>query len=289
MRVCRMTAFLASVTLVGGLTVHLGAAQPKQAAPPKQTTQSKQAAPPKTDIWKDEAKETQPPWWQRDLSNETIDRIMAGLQKRDPARAKQLAELRKKDFERFKLELREQGRPELEQIAVERYEGRRQEQTARFVEWLKVNYPTEEQALAKLKDGDPQLYARNLERLSNQYGYLYEADRTNPELGVVLKEDLELKKRVDQLCKQIRQEKSDAKKQAIGIELQEVVAKRYDLIVRRKEVAYEQLLKRLNDLEKQVRESKDEVDIWRDPKVRQENVKHRIQTLTDNKVRFKWD
>ena len=68
-----------------------------------------------------------------------------------------------------------------------------------------------------------------------------------------------------------------------------MVAKRYDLIVRRKEIAYEQLLKKLDELQKQVRESKDEIAKWRDPKIKQENVRQRIQALTDNKVRFKWD
>jgi len=214
---------------------------------------------------------------------------MQGLQKRDPAKAKQLSELRKKDPARFKAELREQGRPELEQISRERFESRRLEQTAKFLEWLKANYPKEEQALAKLKDGDPQLYARNLERLSNQYGYIFEADSSNPELGTVLKDDFELKKRADELGKQIRNEKSEAKKQALGTEFQDIVAKRYDLIVRRKEITYEQLLKKLDELQKQVRESKDEIAKWRDPKTKQENVRKRIQDLTDNKVRFKWD
>ena len=91
------------------------------------------------------------------------------------------------------------------------------------------------------------------------------------------------------MCRQIRSEKSDAKKQALGMELQDVIAKRYDLIVRRKEIAYEQLLKKLNELQNQVRESKDEIATWRDPKIKQENVRRRIQDLTENKVRFKWD
>jgi hypothetical protein len=91
------------------------------------------------------------------------------------------------------------------------------------------------------------------------------------------------------LYRQIRNEKSEAKRQALGIELQDVIAKRYDLIVRQKEIAYEQLLKKLDELHRQVRESRDEIGKWRDPKIKQENVKQRMQDLTDNKVRFKWD
>jgi len=64
---------------------------------------------------------------------------------------------------------------------------------------------------------------------------------------------------------------------------------RYDLIVRRKEIAYEQLLRRLDELQKQVRESKDEITNYKDARVKRENVRQRVQALTENKVRFKWD
>jgi hypothetical protein len=271
----RVAALLAGLTVAGSLM----AAQPATSGP-------KQA---KNDIWRDEPKETPAPWWQRDLSEDTINRIMKGLQQRDPAKAKQLSELRQKDPAQFKMQIREQGQPELDQIIRERFETRRLERNAKFVEWLKANYPKEEQTLANLKERSPQLYISTFDRLWQEYGYIYEADTSNPEMGTVLKEDRELKKRADALYKQIRSEKSEAKKQALGIELQDVIAKRYDLIVRRKEIAYEQLLKKLDELHRQVRESKDEIAKWRDPGIKQENVKQRIHDLTDSKVRFKWD
>jgi hypothetical protein len=274
MLLLRVAALLAGFTLAGGLAAAQPAAEPKQV---------------RNDIWQDEPKETQLPWWERDLPDDAIDKIMKGMQKRDPAKAKQLSELRKKDPERFKAELRAQGQPEMDQIVRERLDARRHERNAKFLEWLKTNYPKEEEALAKLKTRDPQLYISDFDRLMKQYGYIFEADSSNPEMGTVLKEDFELKKRADALCTQIRNEKSDAKKQALGAELQDIVAKRYDRIVRRKEIAYEQLLKKLDELQKHVRDSKDEIAKWRDQKIKQENVKQRIQALTENKVTFKWD
>lgn len=243
----------------------------------------------KNDIWQDEPRETWRPWWQRDLTEDVIERIMKGLQQRDPAKAKELSDLRQKDPERFKAEIREQGRPEMDQMLRERIEARRQERNAKFLEWLKANYPAEEQALGKLKDANSQLYITSFERLLNQYGYIFDAAASSPELGAVLKEDFELKKRAMELCKQLRSEKSEAKKQALGAELQDVVARRYDLIVRRKEIAYEQLQKKLDELQTQIRESKDEITKWRDDKIKQENIKQRIKVLTDEKARFKWD
>jgi len=274
MRLGQVATLVVGIAMAGGLaTAALTAAETKEE---------------RSNIWKDEPQEIRPPW-QRNLSEEQIERILKGIQGRDPAKAKALTELRQKDPERFTTEIREQGRPEIEQMLRERWEARRQERNNRFLEWLKVNYPAEEQTLAKLRERDPQLYLNAFESAMNRYGYIFEAENSSPELGAVLKEDLELRNRSDKLCARLRSEKSEAKKQSIGVELQEVVARRYDLIVRRKEIAYEQLLKRLEDLQKQVTESKDDIARYKDIKIKQDNVRQRIRDLTENKVRFKWD
>ncbi len=271
----RLAAFFGAVALVGGL-VGIGSATNE----PRQT---------QGDIWQDEPAESRQTWWRRDLTDETANKILEGLRKRDPAKAKELEKLKSRDPERFKAELREAGQPELDQMTRDYFETRRQRRNAEFVEWLKANYPKQEQELTALKDKDPKLYVTNFEHLMTEYGAIFEASRSNPELGAVLKEDHELKRRVGELCRRLRSEKSDAKKQELGAELEEVVARRYDLIVRRKEIAYEQFLKRLEELQKQVIGSKDEIAKYKDQKVKQENVRQRLQTLTDNKVKFKWD
>lgn len=274
MQVRRVAALVVGIALAGGLTMTAAVAA--------------EAKPAKNNIWKDEPRETRPSW-QRDLSKEQVERIMKGIQQRDPAKAKELTELRKKNPNRFKTELRDQGRPELEQMFRERIQARHQERNNRFLEWLKVNYPEEEQMLTKLKERGSQPYLTAFDSAMNRYGYIFEADMSSPELGAVLKEDLELRKRLDRLCGRLRNEKSEASRQAIGAELQEVVARRYDLIVRRKEIAYEQLLNRLENLQKQVTESKDDIARFKDEKLKQENVRQRVETLVGNKTRFKWD
>ncbi len=270
MQLRRVAAFMAGIALAGGfMTAALVAAEPQQA---------------QNDIWKDEPKA-----WQRNLSNEQIDRVLKGIQQRDPTKAQELAELRQQDPHRFMTELRTLGRPEIDQMFRERYEAHRQERNTRFLEWLKVNYPTEEQALAKLKERDPQLYLTSFENVWDRYGYIFEAENSSPELGAVLKEDLELKKKSEELCARHRNEKSEAEKQEIGAELQEVVARRYDLIVRRKEIIYGQLLTRLEDLQKQLTESRDDIAKFKDIQIKQENVRQRVEALIGNKGHFKWD
>jgi hypothetical protein len=274
MQLRRVTAIVVGIALAGGLT---GAAL--VAAQSRQTQEG---------IWQDEPRDQRRPWWERELTEDVIKRIMQGLEQRDPAKAKELARLKEKDPEKFKAGVIEHGQPEIDQITRERWQVRFQRRNTEFLEWLKANYPREEQHLGTLRNGDPQIYLKHFDHMMNQYGYIFDA-RSNPELMAVLKEDLELRKRTDELHRRLRAEKSDARRQAIGLELQEVVGRRYDLIVRRKEIAYEELLKRLDELQKQVTESRSEIVKYKNEQVKRENVRQRLQTLTDNKVRFKWD
>jgi sulfite reductase alpha subunit-like flavoprotein len=243
------------------------------------------------DIWEDVPR-PQYPWWYRWLSDDaTVERILKGIRERDPAKAKELEGLRQKDAERFKAELGMHGSKEIQDISRERFEANRRRWQEEFLKWLKANYPKDEEDLARVKEKDPQLYVRMLERLEDQFGPIFDALTTNPELGTVLKEDFDLKRRRDELLRRLRRERSDARKQEIGAELQEVVARRYDLIVRRKEIAYEQLQKKLDDLHRQIRESKNEIVRWQDPEVKGKNVRERLQALTqdEKRVRFSWN
>ncbi len=278
MQRCQTALLLAVLLLTGGLW----------AAPAKAQTDSQGNA---ADIWDEESSSPLYPWWYRWLSDETIDRIMKGIEQRDPAKAKELAELRKKDPEQFKAELGRHGRKEIEEISRERFEARRQRRNAEFIEWLKANYPEDEAQLAKVKEKDPQLYVKSFEHLLEQYGRIFEAYSANPELGAVLKEDYDLRKRRDEILRQMHRERSDARKQALGAELQDIVGRRYDLIVRRKEIAYEQLQKKIEEMQRQIRESKDEIVQWQNAEVRKENVRKRVEALTEglSKRGFKWD
>jgi len=197
------TAILLGMFLLAS-SVWPGAATNAQPGPPEQVH----------DIWDEDTGSPAYPWWYRWLSDETVDRIMKGIAQRDPAKARELAELRKKDPEQFKTEL-----------------------------------------------------------------------------GNVLKEDYDLRKRRDEILRQIRRERSDARKQILGAELQDIIARRYDLIVRRKEIAYEQLQKKLEELQRQIDESKSEIVKWQDAQLKRDNVRKRIEALTEgmNRRGFQWD
>lgn len=224
-----------------------------------------------------------------ELTDEEIDRIMESLKKRSPEKAKEIAELRKKEPEKFREELRRHAREEFGRVVRERIQKWQAERRARFLEWLAKNAPDEADELAKLKERSPDLYGRKYELVSKKYGRIYNESRRNPELAEVLLEDLRLQKKRDQLLGKIHATKSRREKGALTKELEEVISDRYDLIVTRKQIAYEWLLKRLEELQNRIKESRAEIRRARDADVKAENIDKRKQDLLTEKKRFNWD
>ena len=225
-----------------------------------------------------------------ELTDEEIDRIMKDVKESDPAKAKELAKLREKDPEKFRDELRRHGsREEFGKIIRERIDHWRKRRQAEFVEWLEKSIPKEAHELAKLKERNPDLYAEKFELVWKKYGRIFEEGRRNPELSDVLLEDLKLQERRDELVKKIKAAGSEKEKKKLVAELEEVIAGRFDLIVRRTQIAYERLLKRLEELRERVRESRGELAIQRSDEFKNENVKKRMQDLLEETQKFRWD
>ena len=224
-----------------------------------------------------------------DLTDEEIDRIMEGLKERSPEKAKDLEKLREKEPEKFNAELRRHAREELRKVTGERIEKLHKERRVRFLEWLAKNVPDEAEELAKLKEISPDLYDQKYELVWKKYGRIYNESRRNPELEKVLIEDLRLQKRRDQLLGKINASENQREKKKLTEELKEVVGHRYDLIVRRKQIAYERLLKWLEELQNRIKESRTDIRRAQDTKVKAENTKKRTQELLEEKKPFNWD
>ncbi len=253
----------------------------------------------KEDIWReDEPRGPRggPRWGPRrfELTDERIERIMKELAKSDPAKAKELAELREKEPDKFKDEIRKVMRAQFGKRVREHMDERRRKWQADFLEWLGENYPPEAAKPAKLKEQDPkeqdpERYIKAFDRVVKKYGYIYRAWTQNPELGRVLKEKLELKGKRDKLLRRIKASKGEKEKKKLTGQLEEVVSSRFDLIVIEKQIAYKQLLKRLEELKKRVEESQAEVDELMDVEFKTENVKARVEELIRRTRKIKWD
>jgi len=226
------------------------------------------------------------------LTDEEIARIMKRIKETDPQKAQELEQLRQTtDEEAFHDRLRQYGKDEFAKIVTERIESYRQRRRAEFLDWLAKNYPREATELKKIRPKNPSLYNKKYDLARAKYGYIYDAWRRNPELGKVLKEDLRLKERRDSLIAGIKAEKDEKKRNELAAQLQHVISDRFDLIVRRKQIALDQLLKRVEELKKQIDKGRLDIRAWRDSNFKQENVKKRVKELTEGipKLRFDWD
>ncbi len=226
-------------------------------------------------------------WRRPELTDEQIDGILKELKERDPNNAKELTDLRTNDPEKFRIEFRRHAWPEISRAIMVSWENRRRTE---FLEWLEKYVPKEAEALAKLKESEPNLYAQNYQITLRKYNRIYEHARRNSELAPVLVADLQLAEREDELVKKINAAKTEQEKAELTAQLEEVVADKYDLIVRRKQIEYEGLLRRLEALQKQVRASLEDIKVWRDDTFKAKNVKERIEDLTEErKTGFRWN
>ena len=178
----------------------------------------------------------------------------------------------------------EHGGPAREMI-FERMQGKQTE----YLEWLKLNYPDESEKLSQLQTQNPDHYMRALGISLKKYGPIMQASKDNPQLAAVLKDNLILKGKRDELLRQIRGASDEAKKKELTRELEGVVGQQFDLIVKRKQIAYENLLKKLEEMRKEVEQRKVEVEKWKSAEFKQQSVKDRVKELVSQTEKFEWD
>ena len=166
---------------------------------------------------------------------------------------------------------------------------RARERYAEYIEWLEENYPEEAEKLAELRESKPELYMRQIALSLKKYGRIAEAAKENPQLAEVLKESLQLTKQRDKLIRKIRKATDEDEKKKMVEELKEVISSKFDLIVKRKQMAYEQLRKELEKLQKEVKKNEAEAEKWKDPEFKNESVKARVEELISRTSKFKWD
>lgn len=266
-----------------------------------------QAVEEEEDIWV----EDEPRWGQGrfELTDEVIERILERIAERNPDEAEELRELREENPDEFMEIMRQRCRKRFK----ERMEGRFRPRPHmpfvgppgkgpkagppfgerlrfmhdKYLEWLERNYPQEAEKLARLREERPELYMRQLGLSWKKFGRIAEAARENPELAEVLKHDLELRERRDEIIREIRATTDKDKKEQLIGQLKELVSNRFDLIVKRKQIEYEHLRKKLEELRKEVEQRKAEVAKWKEAK--DEQVKKRVDELIGEAEEFTWD
>ena len=119
-----------------------------------------------------------------------------------------------------------------------------------------------------------------------KYSKIMDAEKRNPELAEVLKEDLETQKLRTQLLAEFK--KTDEKERTqLTEELQQLVSRRFDLIVRKKQLQYQELQKRLEKMQAELKERQQEVKKLQETK--QQAIKQRLNELLGKSEKLNWE
>ena len=212
-----------------------------------------------------------------DLTDEEIGRILKSIKESNPEKAKELENMRKTDPNNFQEQLRENGGEELGKIIRERIDKWREQRREEFLKWLEENFHRQAEELKRLQD--PDLYWKKYEIIRQKFWRIFDEERRNPELAEVLKEKVRVEYWRDRLLREIRREKNEKRKKELIDRLRQAVGRRFDLIVREKQIAYRWLSDRLEELKKRVEESQAEINKLKNPKVKKENIDKRVECL----------
>jgi hypothetical protein len=279
---------------------------------------AEKAKPQDENIWSDE----QPASEQRlaEMAEKMTGWLLDQIARTDPKKAEYLKRLAKENPEQFKAELKKfnrdrfgrnyrgrkdrrsgRGRPDSDMPfetdkpcpgggrGMQRGMGREhmRAREAELLEWLKENYPEKAEKLARLQDENPELYMRQLMLSMKKYGRIAETSRSNPQLAEILKEDLKLKAARDKLLRKIAGTADEGERKQLTGQLEQTVASRFDLIVKRKQIAHKQLRAELEKLQQKVQKREAKLKKWKE--IKDQKVKQRIKELISQTEKFCWE
>jgi len=271
-----------------------------------------QPVPAKDEFWV----QRQDPGEHRVMSEERIGQFMEQIRQQDPQRADELEALRAQNPEQFRIELRNEfgrrfqqmrqrgGHPDMQPAQPqgpeqplaprgpmpggqggtirERMENAHNE----LLTWLEKNDPQRADHLKELREKKPELYMSQILETMRKYEPIIRAEKTNPKLAEVLKEDMELLNKRDKLVEDIRFAK-DPEREKMVTELREVTSKRFDIIIAKKQLQYDELKARLEELKKEVEKRATELDKYKADK--DKAVDDHVKELIEQSQKMRWD
>ncbi|MCK4959969.1 MAG: hypothetical protein KAT00_11230 [Planctomycetes bacterium] len=261
------------------------------------------AAEDKTDIWTEKSGGAGQIVQLTDLR---IEQILTQLGKQDPKRAEELKQLRKDNPKQFRTKM-VQAAHELALKAASAPAGAKkpegsapgakgpagagrwrehiQKRHEEMLLWLEENYPEEAKKLTALREKNPEMYTRRFNAARQVYDPIRTAQENNPELAEVLKADLELLRHRDELLKSL-EKAPEAKRKKLRMQLAEVVADRFDLIIHKKQLRYDELSSRIEEMQKKVRAQRAELNTLKQGK--NKAIEARIAELTGQSEKITW-
>ncbi len=271
------------------------------------------AEPREPDIWTEDTEQMREgPWSER-----RIEGFLSRLERDDPERARTLRKLQQENPDEFQRVFREEvqkflrlpeppvgqrgpkgpgdqppgpdsGRPRRgpDEGRGGRWLDHLQKRHDEFIQWLEKNNPALAGELERLRETDEGAYYGRVMEARRQYDPILRAEKDNPELAEVLKEDLVLQRQREELIEGIRSAEGQAKERLLK-RLEVLVSRRFDLIIRKKTLQYQELEERLRRLQKEIEKRQAEVSKLQTSK--EQAVRERMQELTAQAERIYWD
>jgi hypothetical protein len=162
-----------------------------------------------------------------------------------------------------------------------------QQRENELLSWLDKNDPNKATELRNLKEKDPRTFTRRIMFEMRNYWQIMEAEQNNPALAEVLKKDLILKQKRNELLDKVKATTDAKKKQELVDQLKDVLDQRFDLIVQKKQLRYEELKKKLEELQQDVKKSQAELETIKDKK--DEQVQKHLEELLNQSEKINWD
>jgi hypothetical protein len=273
------------------LSPTLAVAEEKAASAPVAAKPAEKSAPAKTEQPKAEAKKAEP----------KAETPAPKPEEKKPAEAK--SEVKKQESKPAEQkpqpkpeDKKTEKKPEVKKPAVkpaekkqppknEKWKKHIQEKHEIFLKWFEKSYPDRYKHLIQNRDNQPDKFAQRIGEAMKKYGPILREEQRNPELAKALKEDLRLLEQRDRLMHDICKAKPE-QRQAIFDQLKGVVAARFDIIIRKKQLQYDDVRKRLKNLHRQLEKRAEEMKTLKNEK--DAKVEQRLNELINPEERLNW-
>lgn len=225
------------------------------------------------------------------LSDQHIDRFLTRLEESDPERAAELKKMRITNPQQFRWEIREEianrffrqikptekpetpkETPPVEAPPPPKEPDAAKQKLADLTAWLETHFPQQAEALKS----NPAPSAEHLDTLFARYEPIMRLERVNPPLAEAMLEDIKVQMRRDELLMELQYAEED-EKEAIIKELESLVAKRFDLIIRKRQLQHDHLSRRLNRLQEELEKQRQGLEALQ--KTKEQSVKARVEAL----------
>ncbi|MFI4912589.1 MAG: hypothetical protein ACIAQZ_13060 [Sedimentisphaeraceae bacterium JB056] len=156
-----------------------------------------------------------------------------------------------------------------------------------FLEWLNENFPEQAEKLSLATEANPERAFRDMMPTVMMYRDIFETEKKNPELAALMKQDVELKQRRNEVVERLSITEGKEEREELAAHLEDIVAARFDLILEKRQMRFDELRQRLAELEEQI--AKQQSDLQELSKQRDAQIKKRVDELMAEKEQMIWE